>query len=240
MAGGILARLRKNGFEGPFYSGIPGKARFVIESTIGRSDLIFTATPQSLAHHALPAEPDVQLHLVRDFAGFAPFVAEFEAEYYRGYAGSWKAPFTWGEQAVVGTVGGRVASIAWLQLGTAEGYPTYYGCMFEREARILRVGVVPSFRRQGVNTVATHRILQRLFAAGVQRVYIECHKYNVPSIRTFTRVGFTPVGIIRVIELPGLRRFVRWTSAESAAAEFRSLGIDYHPSSSHLGTPALP
>jgi ribosomal protein S18 acetylase RimI-like enzyme len=217
------------------------RVRFAIENVLGRSDLVFSATPQSFARANVPAGPDLQLHIVTDVAGFAPFAAGFELEYYRGYAKTWCAPLARGEQAAVGTINGRVASIAWLQLGTKAGYPTYYDSrMFEHEARILRVGVVPSFRRQRVNVAAMHGLLQRLFAAGMQRVFVECRKTNVPSLRTFVRVGFAPVGILRVVDVLGIRRLARWTNAESAMAEFRSMGIARQPWASPLATPELP
>jgi GNAT superfamily N-acetyltransferase len=217
------------GFDGPFYAGVRGKIRFFVESTIGRSEIIFTATPASFGAVAPPTGPPIELVRATSFAELERFKTAFDAEYYPGYVEAWRAPFTWGEQAVVALVDGRPAGFAWLQFGNARGFPTYYGRIFEHEARVLRVGVAPSFRRQGVNTAMMYGVLASLFASGVKRACIECHKYNTPSVRTFLRVGYRPAAMITVLELPGMRRFVRWRSVESAAGEFTRLGIELMP-----------
>lgn len=227
---GLLARLRRKGFEGPFYSGVQGKIRFLIESTVARSELIFVANPGSFAAVASPASPAIELHGVRSFAELGGFGASLEAEYYPGYLEALRAPFTWGEEAVVATMEGTPAGIAWLQFGTVDGFPSYYGRMFKGEARVLRVGVVPSFRRRGINTAMLHGVLAQLFAAGTVRVYIECYKYNLPSVRTFLRVGFRLAGVITVLELPGTKGFVRWANVRPVEEEFHRLGIELRPS----------
>jgi GNAT superfamily N-acetyltransferase len=222
MLAGVAARVRKKGFEGPFYRGALGKLRFVAESTLWRRELVFAATPAGLAP-APATELPLVLHPVRSFAEVEPFRAGLEAEYYPGYVEPWRDPFTWGETAVVGTVDGAAACFAWLQRGTPEGFPTYYNRIFEGEARILRVGVVPSFRRRGLNTLLLHRMLEGLFAEGASRVFIECYQYNVPSARAFVRVGFRAVGLITVVELPMMNGFIRWAPPGRAAEELRRI-----------------
>lgn len=214
MLARIAARARRVGFEGPFYEGVVGKARFLLESTIARSELIFVATPGSLRSDGDPVS--LELRIAPDVAALAPYRAAFDAEYYAGFSDSWHAPFTWGEEAVVGLLDGAPAAIAWLQRGTVEGFPTYYGPMLSDDARVLRVGVAPSFRRRGVNTALMRGILRHLFNEGRRNVFIECYLNNVPSVKTFLRVGFRPVGLVDVLELPGLRRFVRWRSLADA------------------------
>jgi len=223
---GLLTRLRRRGFDGPFYQGVRGKLRFVAESTVVRSELFFVCTPESFAAAPRPSGPPLELHAVDRFADLAPFRAGLEAEYHPGYTDSWDAPFTWGERAVVGTVEGRVACYNWMQFGTRAGFPTYWGRMLEGEARVLRGGVLPSFRRSGLNTLMKHRLLERFFADGATRVYAECYKYNVPSVRTLLKIGFYPVALLRVMELGPSRNFVKWLPVELAFAEFRALGID--------------
>ena len=214
MLARIAARARRVGFEGPFYEGVLGKARFLVESTVARSELIFVATPSSLRSDADAITLD--LRVASNVDALAPYRAAFDAEYYEGFSESWNAPFTWGEEAVVGLVGGAPAAIAWVQRGTVQGFPTYHGPLLADDARILRVGVAPSFRRRGVNTALMRAMLRHLFAEGRRTVFIECYLNNVPSVKTFLRVGFQPVGLIDVLELPGLRRFVRWRALADA------------------------
>lgn len=232
MLGRLAAKLQKKGFVGPYYAGARGKLRFLLESTVARQEIIFVATPESFSAVPAPSGPPLVLHPVGAFEDFEPFRAQVEEEFFPGYTQAWREPFTWGEEAVVGTVDGRAASYNWMQYGTPEGFPTYYGRMFAGEARILRGGVLPSFRRGGLNTLMKYRLLEGFFASGRTRVYAECYKYNLPSVRTLLRIGFRPVGVLSVIELPGLRSFVRWSPLQDILPEFSRLGIDL------LGSPA--
>lgn len=229
MLRSLARKWATKGFDGPFYAGVRGKIRFLIESTVIRSEIIFTATPASFGAVAPPAGPPIELLRATSFAQLEPFRTAFEAEYYPGYVDAWRAPFTWGEHAVIATIDGRPAGFAWLQFGNAQGFPTYYSRIFEHEVRVLRVGVAPSFRRRGVNTAMMYRILSDLFASAAERVCIECHKYNTPSARTFLRVGYRPTAMITVLEFPGMRRFVRWSNMDSAAGELARLGIEPLP-----------
>jgi RimJ/RimL family protein N-acetyltransferase len=220
MLGALAARIRKKGFDGPYYRGLRGKLRFALESTVGRREIILMATPETFANAAVPGGPKLELHPVRKFADFEPFRRAFEAAYYPGYTEQWRAPFGWGEQAVVGTIGGDVACCNWYQVGTPSGFPTYYGRVFSGEVRTLRASVVPAFRKQGVNTMLKHRLLMQLFGAGVTRVYVECYRNNTPSLRTLVKTGFMPIGVITVAEIPVAGRFIQWAPATVLTAEF--------------------
>lgn len=225
MIGRVAARLGRMGFEGPFYVGARGKLRFVAESVVARRELVFAARPQDRPAAPAAGAPTVALHRIRRFEDFAPFAAPVEAEYWPGYLEAWRAPLGWGEEAVVATVDGRPAGVSWLQFGTASGYPTYYGRLLDGEVRVLRVVVLPSWRRRGVNTAMLHRILGEQFAGGRTRAWIECYERNVPSVRTFLRVGFRPVGALSVLEIPGLRGFVRWSSLERSRRLLAAAGV---------------
>jgi len=220
----LLARFRTMGFDGPYYIGVRGKARFLIESLMWRTEFIFEGTRQSFELVRPPAPTELALTPVTSFAGLEMFRAQLDAEFYQGYIEGWRRPFTWGEQAVIGTIGSRIAAFAWIQRGTAEGFPTYYGHLFEKDARILRVGVVPTFRRQGLNSAMMRGLLDSLLAEGFRRVFAESHKYNLPSVRTFLKVGFRTVGTIRVVKLPGKKEIVRWLP--SADIERHLLDLD--------------
>lgn len=209
-------QLRRKGFVGPRYEGMRGKLRFLLESIVWRREIVFAATPESFRAVPHPGGPALEFHLARRFDDLERFRSDLDAEYYPGYIEAWRGPFTWGEQAVVGTLGSRAACFAWMQFGTAEGYSTYYGRLLEREARVLRVGVAPSFRRGGVNKRLNHHLLERLFGSGHTRVYIECYRNNLPSVRTFLRVGYLPLGELSVVSIPPLRGFVRWSPVDAS------------------------
>jgi ribosomal protein S18 acetylase RimI-like enzyme len=220
----LFARFRKMGFEGPYYRGIPGKARFLFESIAWRTEIVFVATPESFAAVRPLKGADLRLDRITSFSGLEKFRRQLEAEYYDGFLDSWRRPFTWGEEVTIGIIGGQVGAFAWVQRGQRNGFPTYYGRLFERDARILRVGVVPSFRRQGLNSAMMQGLLAQLLEQGFERVFAESHKFNVPSVRTFVKVGFTPIGAITVLRLPRDRQFVRWSSS-GIESHLREVGI---------------
>jgi RimJ/RimL family protein N-acetyltransferase len=222
----MLARIRTIGFEGPYYRGLLGKARFLFETVAWRTDFIFVATEDSRVPTAPPLTGDLALTTVTVFQQLEKFRAQLEAEYYDGYLDTWRGPFAWGERVVIGTMGGRVAAFAWVQRGTTVGFPTYYGRLFEDEARILRVGVVPTFRRRGLNSAMMHAVLDQLLGEGVRRVFAESHKHNLPSVRTFLKVGFRPVATISVLNVPGERELVRWSTPSDTRSHLRDLGLD--------------
>lgn len=225
----LLARFQTMGFEGPFYRGLRGKARFILESVAWRTEFIFAGTRDSLASVPPPPPAPLTIAAISSFAELEIFRTQLEAEYYSGYLDSWRRPFGWGEQVMVGTIDGRIAAFAWVQRGTPEGFPTYYNRLFQSDARILRVGVVPTFRRQGLNSAMMRALLERLLTEGFGRVFAESHKYNVPSVRTFLRVGFRPVGSITVLTIPGEGEFVRWSPYVNVEAHLRELGLSSGP-----------
>ena len=229
----LLLRARRMGFEGPFYTGVTGKLRFVLESTVSRDEIIFVATPGSPAAAHVKSVAGLEVREAQSHQELGVFAADVDHEYYPGCFDGWQAPFTWGERAMVATIEGKLAGVAWVQRGTADGFPTYYNRLLAGDARILRVGVLPSFRRRGVNSALLAATLTHLFASGATRVYIECYKRNTPSLRSFLRVGFSAVGLIQVIETPGLRSFVRWRGQDALRRTLTTYGgVTNRPASS--------
>ena len=222
----LLDRIQRVGFEGPFYRGLTGKARFVFETVGWRTEFIFVGTKESMAAARATSRPiQLSLRTIKSFTALEKFRAELDAEYYAGYTDQWRAPFTWGEQVVLGLVGERLAGFAWLQRGSAEGFPIYYGRLYEKDARILRVGVVPSFRRQGVNAGMMRELLASLLNEGFERVFAESHKFNLPSVRTFLGAGFRAASVIRVVSIPGSGEHVRWLAPTAVERHLRDLDL---------------
>jgi ribosomal protein S18 acetylase RimI-like enzyme len=212
------------GFEGPFYEGVRGKLRFLVESLAWRREFIFVATRESAASAPRLNSADIELVVLTSFDAVKKFGPELEEQYYPGFIDAWERPFTWGEQLVLGTVAGKVAAFAWVQRGTPEGFPTYYGRLLAKDARILRVGVLPRFRRRGLNSEMMRSVLELLLGDGVERVFAESHKYNVPSVRTFLKSGFRVLGMLTVLSIPGEGEYVRW-SADGIEGHLRDLEI---------------
>lgn len=201
---------RKRGFVGPRYRGILGKLRFAIEHLVKRTDVVSVATPESFLAVAPPPGPSIEVHWIDSPEGLRPHTGQFESEYYPGFLDSWWAAFKWGETLILGTVDDRVAAFVWLQQGTDEGLRFPWGCLLPGDARMVRGGVLPSFRRQGVNTRFKYLALKATLDRGAHRVHIDCHRNNRVSLKSQIRAGFRPVGEMTVLGPLLGRNFVRW------------------------------
>jgi ribosomal protein S18 acetylase RimI-like enzyme len=197
MPNAVLQRWRRRGFVGPRYAGWLGKLRLLLQHTLYRTDVVLVAEPSDPLLSVAAGER-LALRRIQTWNAFTPFASELDAGFHPGYGKAWQAVFGWGETLVVALQGERLAGFGWLQTGTRDGVPCPYGRVFEGEYRILRVGVLPAFRRQAINTRFYAQLLEELFAAGAKRVYIDCTKDNLPSLRAQIRAGFRPVGELRV------------------------------------------
>ncbi|MEO8193706.1 MAG: GNAT family N-acetyltransferase [Gemmatimonadales bacterium] len=205
MGDRILGRWKHRGFVGERYEGLSGRLRFLWQHFVIRTDFVLVAERDNPLLRVSP-EQTLELIRVNDWAAFAPFSAELDAAYHPGYAEAWRRIFAWGESLVIARDGGRVAGFGWLQTGTPDGINCPYAKVFAGEYRVLRVGVLPGFRRRSVNTRFYAQLLERLFSEGGKRVYVDCAKDNLPSLRAQVKAGFRPVGEIRIVgELLGGR-----------------------------------
>jgi RimJ/RimL family protein N-acetyltransferase len=210
----LWIRFARRGFVGPRYEGIVGRLRFLLQELVAHVEVVLIAEPDARTS-VEPSDVDMDLIFLQTWDQFAAYEPEIAAAYYPGYADRWKDAFESGEQLILACVNGRVAGFGWLQTGTPEGVPCHYTRVLPDEYRILRVGVLPAFRRRGVNTSFYMLLLRVLAQRGARRVYIDCNKDNVPSLKAQMRAGFRPIGEIRV---PG-RLFpgaaVRWLTRTS-------------------------
>lgn len=190
--GSLLDRIRSRGFVGPAYSGLLGKARFAFEEFVARREVILVADRDSLNNEEHNAA-GISLLRVDTWDGLTPFADEIDAGYHSGYAARWRAPFRSGETLFLARRGDRVVGFGWVQTGTAAGLACHYGLIRLGEFRILRVGVLPAFRRQGINVAFYSLLLRQLFSDGAERVYVDSSRNNVPSIRAQRRAGFRPL-----------------------------------------------
>lgn len=195
--GSLLDRLRTRGFVGPAYSGLLGKARFAFEEFVARREVVLVVEPEGFTDSDAPTA-GIDLVSVNSWQALAPFADELDAGYHAGYVAKWRAPFDRGEKLFLALRSGRVAGFGWLQTGTSEGVRCHYGLIKLGEFRILRVGVLPSFRRQGVNVAFYSLLLRELFSHGARRVYIDSSRNNIPSLRAQRRAGFRPLREILV------------------------------------------
>ncbi len=208
-------RVSRKGFAGPFHRGVRGKLRFAFESLVYRRERVFVLHPGEFRAAPTPYIPGFRVERISSPETLEPYREALEAAWYPGLLESWRGPWSWGERLYLGLLEGAPVSYNWLQQGTPEGFGTYWGRFFEGEYRILRGAVAPSWRGQGGNTAMKHAILSELFARGATRVYAECYAHNVPSVRTLRALGFREVGQLTVVELPGVRGFIRWSTAQT-------------------------
>ncbi len=190
--GALLNRLRTRGFVGPAYSGFVGKARFAFEEFVARREVVLVAEAGNFTDAAAPTA-GIEVLPVDSWPELERFADEIDAGYHSGYVAKWRGPFDRGEKLFLALRNGRVAGFGWLQIGTPEGLPCHYALIKLGEFRILRVGVLPSFRRQGVNVAFYSLLLRELFSRGARRVYIDSSSNNIPSLRAQRRAGFRPL-----------------------------------------------
>ena len=205
-----LMRVERSGLTGPAYEGWTGKLRYAFESLVFRREHVFALEAAAFPGVPVPDGPELGIRFVTTPDEYLAHEASIDRQWYAGFARKWVSAFGWGERAVIALEDDQVVGFSWLQRGEERGYPHYYGRLFEGEWRILRQAVAPGARGRGVHRRMTHAILGRLFADGAVRVFIECYENNVPSRKTFARVGFRPIATLEILELPLLGGFVRW------------------------------
>ena len=196
----LIGAWRNRGFVGPRYEGPVGRLRFLWHRLVVRTDVVLVAERGEVRPPA-PPRPELALQWAESWDAFAPWAAELDSAYHPGYAKKWREIFDWGERVALVLSGGRLAGFGWIQTGTPDGVACSYGRVFAGEFRVLRVGVLPDFRRQGINTWFYARLLEELFSRGATRVYVDCDEDNAPSLRAQIAAGFRPIGALRVAGL---------------------------------------
>ncbi|MEQ0558759.1 GNAT family protein [Amycolatopsis sp. NEAU-NG30] len=64
----------------------------------------------------------------------------------------------------------------------------------------IDIAVHPDFHGQGIGTDALRALARHLFESGHHRLTIDPAAANEAAIRVYTKVGFRPVGVLRVYE----------------------------------------
>ncbi len=211
-----LSRIRRKGFEGPYYSGLLGKLRFAFESLLIRRELAFVLHRENFCTPSPTSLPDLVVVRISSHDELERHRPRLEANWYSGVTRSWAGPLSWGEHLYLGFIGEEPVAFNFVQEGSASGFPYYWGRLFTNEFRILRAGVAPARRGGGINKAMKSHILSTLFESGATRVYADCYEKNVPTIRTYRSVGFSAIGRMVVLEIPGLQGFIRWSSLPSS------------------------
>jgi len=206
----LRRRLHVMGFEGPAYSGLRGRTRFILESALWREEVVLVATRASFEAVGEPAGPALELIAIDRYEDLDRFRDELEERYYPGYVDAWRGPFDWGERAVIGRLDGNVASFNFFQLGSCTGHPTYWGRLLAGQARVLRGGVIPKYRHRGLNRIMKWQLLRTFFQSGTNQVFAECYSSNTPSLKALLAVGFRPIGSLTVVAAFPFKNFVRW------------------------------
>lgn len=79
---------------------------------------------------------------------------------------------------------------------TQDAQMVAYACAsvsFE-EGEILRIGVLPAYRRQGIGEQVLARILERLGENGVEKIFLEVRASNVAARALYSKMGFVVIG----------------------------------------------
>ena len=210
MLTALRQRVANTGLVGPHYDGLLGKLRLVWEHFVIRTEIVSIATRDSVFEPTGVGPPHMHLRRIANFAELEQYRDYFDASYYPGFTAKWATPFTWGETLFFGVVDDTVTAFRWVQWGAASGRFCYYGPLLENEARMLRGGALPAFRRQGMYARFNWVLLQHVFNEGIERVYIDCYRGNVAALKGQIRAGFRPVALIRVIPALGRGPFIRW------------------------------
>jgi len=210
MIAAALARLRSRGFVGPRYAGLLGRIRFVTQHLVVRREVVLVATRDTAVFDDAPT---ITLRSIRTWRELEPFIAVIDSDYHAGYTKRWRRVLEWGEELFLVFRGDAVAGFGWAQRGEHAQIASHYGPIPEGDYRLLRVGVLPSWRRQGINRAFYRAVLRELFSRGAQRVYVDCSRDNLPSLAAQLEAGFRPVGEIAVTGslVPGT--WVRWQPA---------------------------
>jgi len=79
--------------------------------------------------------------------------------------------------------------------GKAVGYLIAW--VVGRSCDISRIAVLSSFRRKGVGKELLKKLLDILKEEGVEEVFLEVRKSNIPAIELYRRFGFKDVGVRR-------------------------------------------
>lgn len=77
--------------------------------------------------------------------------------------------------------------------GMLAGYAAVMAVLDEGE--LLRIGVVPGFRRQGVAGMLMERIFRTAAEGKLAFMLLEVRKGNIPAIRLYEKYGFSSEGI---------------------------------------------
>ena len=79
---------------------------------------------------------------------------------------------------------------------TVDDQVVAYACAsvsFE-EGEILRIAVLPTYRRQGIGEQVLARMLARLQSQGVEKVFLEVRASNVAAQGLYGKMGFVVIG----------------------------------------------
>jgi ribosomal-protein-alanine N-acetyltransferase len=116
----------------------------------------------------------------------APALARLHAEVF---------PKAWDAKAIAGLLAGAEGLVACAAEGTVVGFLLWQQAA--EDADLLTLAVAPSCRRQGIAKALLQALCAALIVRGVQRIFLEVGKDNVPACRLYAAFGFETVGLRR-------------------------------------------
>jgi len=113
---------------------------------------------------------------------------------------------TKGREGFVALVGGRIVCYVWISF--QDEYEPFLGMNIElnqENGYIYDTYVIPEFRRKGINSAVCNRALEYIKNRGYKGTLTAVGGKNIPSIRTFKKLGFVEHKVFRVIRIFGIR-----------------------------------
>jgi len=113
---------------------------------------------------------------------------------------------TKGKAGFVALVGGRIVCYVWISF--QDEYEPFLGMNIElnqENGYIYDTYVIPEFRRKGINSAVCNRALEYIKSRGYKGALTAVGGKNIPSIRTFKKLGFVEYEVFRIIRIFGIR-----------------------------------
>lgn len=93
----------------------------------------------------------------------------------------------------IGTVDDNIAIVAWTRPGGNDCSDFFFPISLNWRL-IWQTTTMPSFRGRGLYPAMLQHICEQFKGEGVEKIYIHCLDYNLPSIKGIQKAGFKKIG----------------------------------------------
>ncbi|MEM7165588.1 MAG: GNAT family N-acetyltransferase [Planctomycetota bacterium] len=121
--------------------------------------------------------------------------------------------FADGSTVWIGLIDGALAGVCWRTRPRDRG--RYFVPLTKTEAIIYACFVLPGFRGRNIYPRMLQRQVAESFEDGLTRVYINCKRWNTPSVRGIQKAGFRAIGGSWICVFRGRARYF-WNNCPQA------------------------